>query len=571
MSGPIMAVGKNLSGIDILKDRQQLITKLYPRGSGSTPSELALDNPGFWPAGTILEYNRSDATWAYFRLPKVNGIECSTYLGDPGYGDGWPINANFCVSKNLNTMYNSAWDSTALVPTRGNYIWSPSDAQAMVFTTAAGGNTKPARIFDVSFVLQRIISDTPTQWATQPRFIVGLYSTTPSTSIPGFQTAGYAVPFQGPLCWCYGNLLSIATDAPQWYTFPMQPAAYPLGTYAIVIMPYPTSNKQWSINDYLAVGTSTPTSNSAYHYAAVCHNGVAAKNWVSPAAYTGVPSGDAGQLAFKLRTYAADVTTQFKMSDSRYPGREVKCPIADYDPTAIYPFSYQHTGYLISWDAYEQYGHYEGTYKDDTLSTQTALLQAGAQYLQSMSQPAMTISLGASDLYDLDPVANWTEELYVGAPVMVIDDVLNLQQQCVITKIDKQDLTQPHAIDTLTLNNVHLSAQKLLAQLAKTHQKVRNYQQGQTVETPYTTSGSVSSGSPAEMTFYIRDATTLTHSVRLTIDTPGSFQVYVDGNSVQGGAVFSGMGEIDVTDSLTQAHNGQPTPGVHTVTVHSPS
>jgi hypothetical protein len=245
--------------------------------------------------------------------------------------------------------------------------------------------------------------------------------------------------------------------------------------------------------------------------------------------------------------------------------------MADYDPSAIYPICYAHTPYLISWDAYEQYGLYEGPYKDDTLTTQTALLQAGAQYIQSMSQPSMTISLGASDLYDLDPVANWTEELYVGAPVMVIDDVLNLQQQCVITKIDKQDLTQPHAIDTLTLNNVHLSAQKLLAQLAKTHQKVRNYQQGQTVETPYTTSGSVSSGSPAEMTFYIRDATTLTHSVRLTIDTPGSFQVYVDGNSVNSGQVFSGMNEIDVMDALTKAHNGQPTPGVHTVTVYTPS
>jgi hypothetical protein len=352
----------------------------------------------------------------------------------------------------------------------------------------------------------------------------------------------------------------------------MQSEVYSIGWYAIVVMPYPTSNKQWSDTDYLSFGLSAATSQTGQsNYAAVCHNGVTPKNWVSPAQFMYTPTGDASQLAFQLRTYAADVTTQFKQSDGRYPGREVKLPMADYDPSAIYPIYYAHTPYLISWDAYEQYGLYEGPYKDDTLTTQTALLQAGAQYIQSMSQPSMTISLGASDLYDLDPVANWTEELYVGAPVMVIDDVLNLQQQCVITKIDKQDLTQPHAIDTLTLNNVHLSAQKLLAQLAKTHQKVRNYQQGQTVETPYTTSGSVSSGSPAEMTFYIRDATTLTHSVRLTIDTPGSFQVYVDGNSVNSGQVFSGMNEIDVMDALTKAHNGQPTPGVHTVTVYTPS
>ena len=71
------------------------------------------------------------------------------------------------------------------------------------------------------------------------------------------------------------------------------------------------------------------------------------------------------------------------------------------------------------------------------------------------------------------------------------------------------------------------------------------------------------------MSFYIRDATTLTHSVRLTVDTPGSFKVYVDGNSVQDGAVFSGMNEIDVMDAITQAHNGQPTQGIHKVEVYS--
>ena len=37
------------------------------------------------------------------------------------------------------------------------------------------------------------------------------------------------------------------------------------------------------------------------------------------------------------------------------------------------------------------------------------------------------------------------------------------------------------------------------------------------------------------------------------------------------GTTYSGMNEIDVTQFLTKAHNGQPTPGVHTVTVYTTS
>jgi len=564
-----MTFGKNLSGFAIQKDRQQLITRLKPRGSGSTPSEVAPDNPGYWPPAQVLELNRTDSDFAYFRLPKVNDVECSVYLGDPGYGDGWPINTQFCVGKNLDTEYNLPVDFTMTNGTATDWfvgsLGSPNDAVAQVFYNWVPGTTyAPKRIYDVSLNLQRSISDTPTQWDTQPRFVVGLYTITNTGVNPTLQGTIHA-PYQGPLAWCYGNLLSIDSTEPQWYTFPMQAAAYPVGYYAIVVMPYPTSNKQWSNNDYLVVNGSATYPTTCF--ALQCRTGVSPKSWDGAAL---PPATDVykWQYAFKLRTYQADVTTQFQQSGN-YQGREVKTPMTDYDPSATYYFHYQSAGYLQAWDAYEKYGHYEGTLKDDTLTTQTALLQAGAQYLQSMCEPSMTISLGASDLYDLNPDANWSEELTVGAPVMVIDDLLGLEQQCVITKIDKSDLTQPHVIDTLTLNNVHLSAQKLLAQLAKTHQKVRNYQQGQTVETPYTTSGSVSSGTPATMQFYIRDATTLTHSVRLTVDTPGTFQIYVDGNSVNSGLVFSGMNEVDVMDALTQAHNGQPTPGVHTVSVYS--
>ena len=272
MTGPIMAVGKNLSGIGILRDRQQLITKLYPRGSGSTPSELTLDNPGYWPAGQLLELNRTDGGYAYFRLPTVNGFECSSYYGDntptpsnSGYGDGWDLNSSFCVGKNLNTgVCNSAWDGHPLTPKlTGAEIASPSDAVALVFYNWGSGIYQ--RIYDVSFFLQRNIDSSvgPTQWTTQPRFVVGLYSTQNTTSIPGFQTVGYHIPHQGPLCWCYGNLLSISTT-PTWYSFPMQAAAYPTGWYAIVVAPYPTSNKQWSVNDYLALASSPTVTDGCY-------------------------------------------------------------------------------------------------------------------------------------------------------------------------------------------------------------------------------------------------------------------------------------------------------------------
>ena len=559
MSTPIMTIGKNLSGVDVKYDYSSLVTKLYPRGTGSAPSELTLNTPNWYPSGDLsqLVYDHSDGNYAHFRLPG----QYSAYAGSPNYHDGWPIPAGDYVGHALAMAYNQAvWANQP-----GASIGSPSDAIAISFYV--GYNF---RIYDVALNLQRIIKPPGTDWATQPRFVVGLYSTTASTAIPGVQQAGYRVPNQGPLTWCYGDLLSISSASPQWYSFPLQSNAYLAGGYAIVIAPYPTSNTQWSVNDYLWVQGSPSHSSSVPCYAEQCRSGITPKNWILP---IGTSSGIGatpytGQLAFKLRMVSHDVTSQFSMSGTD-PGRMIKTPIADYVPTDPYIFHYQHAPYLVNWSAYDQYGKFEGTYKDDSVTTQNALYLAGTQYIQSASQPAVTISLSAADLYDLDPEKNWAEELMVGGLVRVIDDVLGIDEECLITKIEKQDLTQPHVLDTLTLNNVHLSAQKLMAQLSKSSQRSPKYLQGQTVETPYTTAGSVSSGSPAEMSFYIRNATTLTHSVKLTVDTPGSFKMYVDGTPVGGGAVFQGMNEIDVLDQLTKAHNGQPTPGVHTVEVHS--
>ena len=55
--------------------------------------------------------------------------------------------------------------------------------------------------------------------------------------------------------------------------------------------------------------------------------------------------------------------------------------------------------------------------------------------------------------------------------------------------------------------------------------------------------------------------------MRLSIEAPGTFTIDVD-NTVSK-TVYAGMNEIDVTKYLTQAHNGQPTPGVHTIKVHT--
>jgi hypothetical protein len=339
----------------------------------------------------------------------------------------------------------------------------------------------------------------------------------------------------------------------------MQTSAFAAGYYAIVIMPYPTSNKQWSVNDYLAVGGSPTYNTSAYTEQS--RTGMTPASWIIPKQ----------SLAFQIRTVGTDLTSHFQQSDAAHPGRQIKCPIAYYNSSAPYIFHFQHAPYMQAWDAYDSYGKFEGTYKDDSLTTQNALINAGAQYLNANSQPMYTVSLSAADLYDLDPVKNWAEELTIGGAVTVIDDrILDnngnpLQLTAIITKIEKQDLTQPHTLDTLTLDNVHLSAHKMMAQIARAAQRSPKYLQGQTVETPYPGAVAASSTSPGTMTFSIRDVTTLTQAVRLTVDTPGEFTLKVDGTAL--GLTLSGFNNVDVMQYLTTSHNGQPTPGNHTVEV----
>ena len=211
---PILTLGKNLSGINIKYDYANLVTKLYPRGSGSTPSELTLNNPSWYPSGDLskLVLDHTDADYAHFKL----GGEYSAYDDRGyGYGDNWAINPGYYIGRDIELIYDLPWDNAHATPTRGAYIASPGDALAMMFEVGYS-----FRLYDVAFWLQRVITPPGTNWTTQPRFVVGLYSATKSADIPGFQTTGYVVPYQGPLCWCYGNLLSISKN-PAWYHFPV--------------------------------------------------------------------------------------------------------------------------------------------------------------------------------------------------------------------------------------------------------------------------------------------------------------------------------------------------------------
>ena len=317
---PILTIGKNLSGIDVLKDKTNLITKLYPRGTGSPPSELTLDSPTYWPAAQSLVLDHTDSAGsAYFTLPD----QYSTYAGFTKSGD--PLPSGYYVGMDTSDPYDLAYEP---YPTGGpgTSISGPNTAAAIIFY-----ETGPWRIYSVSLCLQRVITPPGTQWTTQPRFIVGIYSVYPSASqsgaTSGFQAPGYFVPYQGPLTWCYGNLLSISTTEPTWYEFPMQTSPYPWskGWAAIVVMPYPTSNKQWGgngmdSNDSLwlggapSLGGATPSS-SVQCYLEWTYAGVTPKAWSMVAA----PYKN--QAAFRIKVINQDVTSNFLQADLGQPGR----------------------------------------------------------------------------------------------------------------------------------------------------------------------------------------------------------------------------------------------------------
>ena len=148
---PIMTIGKNLSGIDVKYDYSSLITKLYPRGAGSPPSELTPGTPAWCPAGDLsqLVYDHSDGAYAHFRLAG----EYSAYVGDPGYGDGWPINSGYSVGRGLSETFNLQPSS----PLTALGIIGNTQTPVAQAVYLQGPSASPTRVYDVSFLLKRYI------------------------------------------------------------------------------------------------------------------------------------------------------------------------------------------------------------------------------------------------------------------------------------------------------------------------------------------------------------------------------------------------------------------------------
>jgi hypothetical protein len=254
------------------------------------------------------------------------------------------------------------------------------------------------------------------------------------------------------------------------------------------------------------------------------------------------------QIAFAKYTAAVNVTDQFVQSWAATPGRMVKTHTSNYQPSQPYYFHYRLASYLINWDAYQKYGKIEGTYKNDALTTQEALLKAGSEYLKTISQPVVTFSVSVADLYNLDPQVNWAEELHLGTEVTVVDAIMGIEQKCIVTKLTKPNLNQPHDIQ-IQLDNIHPNVPRLLAQLSASQLAAPKYLQGQTVSTPYTAITQADHNTPAYLKFKVRDVTTLAHEIRLVVtgaayqqagtsgvtnssDQPTAFYVSVDGNPV---------------------------------------
>jgi len=104
-----------------------------------------------------------------------------------------------------------------------------------------------------------------------------------------------------------------------------------------------------------------------------------------------------------------------------------------------------------------------------------------------------------------------------------MDDVLGINTRCTITKINKPNLNHPHEIN-IQLDNVHMNAQKMLANLSNKQLTAPKYAGGQTVSTPFSVSAQADTATAAELYFDIREVSDLVHSVKLSV-VPSPLQV----------------------------------------------
>jgi len=534
---PILRIGKNASSIDMQMDYSTQVTKLFPRGTGSAPSELRFDNPNWAPYYPKLELVTTDSVFAYFKIPG-DYTQYHGYLGeDSAIGGG----ASIYVGRGTYEEYN-AWPSSPYNEYGYPHLLIGEAGSGMGFLIDF---PDPFRLYEIGLWLGHLqYWEENLRAVDNPRFLVGLYTTGPPFLFPEIPEApGLVVPNHGPLVWnivdldsipAYSHLTSDVYNHMDYYTFPMQTAAFAAGRYAIVIYPYPNSDG-WGTNTgtvsdrLLWANTGTDLVTKDDNRSVFTISGLGGNEW-GPHISSNAAAIDSGYYfmrpganrvfcvgtdpGYKNWAVVWQQSTMYKTPEQ--PGRYVKCPVDHYDPAYDYYMFYYLSPNLTAWDQLEEYGIIEGTMKNDSIITADALLNVGTQYLKSISQPVITLSLSISDLYDLDPSRNWAEEIKLGGQVTVMDDVLGINTRCTITKIDKPNLNHPHEIN-IQLDNVHMNAQKMLANLSNKQLTAPKYAGGQTVSTPFSVSAQADPDNEARLYFDIREVSDLVHSVKLTV------------------------------------------------------
>ena len=559
--------------MDVLYDYSPIVTKLYPRGTGSAPSEMTLSAPSYYlplqqlPKPTFMD------NYSYFTVP---GGDYTAYDGFTGGTS--PRGAGMIIGQNKSTITSfTEWTPTPTNPNTGSlpagdavlgagsYTGGQNQVSAQPFVVPIGG----AQLSDIRMLLWRDSNGslTPqeiTAIGQGPKFVVGVY-----TSIANKE--GNFVPYQGPLVWYTGDLYSIGSDNFRWYTFPMQGALIPAGYYWVVLSVYPTT-AVWDTDFLWWGGYNDP---NRHGYAAWSLTGIKQNAWFLASTISNIAHLN---LDFVVNRTAADVTDGFFLVDERTIG----CYTEFYDPKSNYYIHYKLAPYLTAWDSVDAYGSIEGTYKDDTITTQDALLKSGTQYLTSVAQPVLTWSVGVIDLYDLNPTKNWSEELQLGTNVIVQDEKLGITQECMISKLQKTNLDTPHDIQ-ITLDTILKNTPRLLAETMGTQLDKSKYQGGQTVASPFNVTTQADSANPAWLEFEIRPTTTHVQSLEFSLnaqpfqaagsgglttqassDMANSFTIEVDGVPTSIGSVCS---SLDIIPYVTKNHQGQPTPGWHYVKI----
>jgi len=602
---PIITIGKNATGVDVQSDYSSIITKLYPRGAGSAPGELTLNSPPYFQPMVRLKNPTIVDQYVYFSVEpdneyvSYNNFEMGVSPRSAGmligrgrkqlgaYTDWIPVaNGLAADAMQENPSDPNRYDLPAWVGGWSNTTGTWNYAAAQMFNIPQGG----AQITDISLLLWRydpsknpvkgLVNQTDLleytrlieQTGGAIKFCVGIYNSVKQDK------RGVLEPYQGPLLWYVGDFFSIASDNFRWYNFPLQGAWLATGTYWVVMSLYPSSVAFSDYSGSLEWGGIWRKTNPGFSAAALTSAGIKHNAWE---VYTGPPATGYYNLDTIINEINTDVTDQFFFVDEKTIG----IIASNYIPTDEYYVAYPLAPWLSNQDAIDKYGMIEGTYKDDTATSQDALLKSGTQYLTKVSQPILSWSVGVVDLYDLNPTINWSEELKLGTNVLVMDEKLGVNELCMISKLQKTNLDTPHDIQ-LTLDAIYKNTPRLLAETMGDLQDKPKYEGGQVVATPYTLTTQADTNNPAWFEFEIRPSTTRVHSVEFSLNsqpfqaagtgglTTGSATsasghvIEIDGTTVN--SLSGECGSMDILPFLTLNHAGTPTPGWHYIKVTPP-